>query len=56
MKQTHFVSILVLVCLLVIPGSAEKEDTSKNWLKGVELIITDAEKAEFGKLKKDKDR
>jgi GWxTD domain-containing protein len=41
---------------MVIPGSAEKEDTSKNWVKGVELIITDAEKSEFEKLKKDKDR
>jgi GWxTD domain-containing protein len=56
MKQIHFVFILVLVCLIVIPGSAKKEDFSKNWVKGVELIITDAEKTEFETLKKDKDR
>ena len=56
MKQKHFVYILVLVCLLVIPGSAKKEDLSKNWIKGIELIITDAEKIAFETLKKDKDR
>lgn len=56
MKQKHFAFILVLVCLWVIPCSAEKEDTSKNWVKGVELIITDAEKSEFEKLKENKDR
>lgn len=56
MKKKAIVFIIVLVCLLVIPGSARKEDTSKNWVKAVELIITDAEKAEFEKLDKDKDR
>ena len=56
MKQKHLIIILALVYLLVIPSLAEKEDFSKNWVKGVELIITDAEKDVFEKLKKDKDR
>jgi GWxTD domain-containing protein len=56
MKKEHFVFILVLACLLVIAGSAREEDFSKNWIKGVELIITDAEKAAFEKIKKDEDR
>ncbi len=56
MKKEHFVFILVLACLLVIAGSTREEDFSKNWIKGVELIITDAEKAEFEKMKKDKDK
>ncbi len=56
MKKKPIVFILALVCLLVIPGSAKKEDFSKNWIKGVELIITDTEKTEFEKLKKDKER
>ncbi len=56
MKQKYLILIPALVCLLVIPSSAEKEDFTKNWVKGVELIITDAEKTEFEKLKKDKDR
>jgi GWxTD domain-containing protein len=56
MRKKHFVFILVLVCLLVIPVLAEKEDFSKNWLKGVELIITDTEKSAFEKLKNDKER
>ena len=56
MKKKPFVSIFVLVCFLVIPVSANKEDFSKNWMKEVDLIITETEKAEFEKLKKDKDR
>jgi GWxTD domain-containing protein len=56
MKKKHIVFILTLVCLLVVPGSAKKEDFSKKWVKGIDLIITDAEKAEFAELKKDKDR
>ncbi|NOR22262.1 MAG: GWxTD domain-containing protein, partial [Candidatus Aminicenantes bacterium] len=56
MKKKPLVFILALVCLLVIPVSAKKEDFSKKWMKEVELIITDTEKAEFEKLKKDKDR
>ena len=56
MKKKSLILIPALVFLLVIPSFAEKEDTSKNWEKGVELIITDAEKTAFEKLKKDKDR
>lgn len=48
--------ILALLCFLVFNVSAHEEEGTKEWIKGVELIITDAEKAEFAKLKKEKDR
>jgi hypothetical protein len=56
MKKKPLVFILALVCLLVISGSAKKEDFSKKWMNEVELIITDTENAEFEKLKKDKEK
>ncbi len=56
MNKIHVVYIFTLVCLLVIPALAKNEDTSKKWLTEVELIITDAEKAEFKQLKKEEDR
>ena len=56
MKKKPLVFIFVLVCFSVIPVSANKEDFSKKWVKEVDLIITETEKAEFEKLKKDKDR
>lgn len=56
MKNKLVIIIPALVSLLIIPGSAIKEDISKKWLKEVELIITDAEKSAFEKLEKDKER
>jgi hypothetical protein len=47
MKKKHSFFFLLFVCLFVISVSASKEDTSKNWVKGVELVITDAEKTVF---------
>ena len=48
--------VFALVCLLVVNVSAKKKDTSKKWINEVNLIISDAEKAEFKKLKKDKEK
>jgi GWxTD domain-containing protein len=56
MKNKHLVYILGLVGLLAIPISATRADEFNEWLKEVDLIITDTEKAEFSKVKKDKDR
>ncbi len=58
MNNKNLIFILIIFALgflLVINASAKKKETSKNWIKEVEFIITEAEKAEFAKLKRDKD-
>ncbi len=56
MNKKNVMFVFALVCLLVINVSAKKKDTSKKWINEVKLIITDVEKAEFAKLKKEKNR
>lgn len=56
MNKKNVMFVFALVCLLVINVSAKKKDTSKKWINEVKLIITGVEKAEFAKLKKEKDR
>jgi len=56
MNKKKVMFVFALVCFLVINVSAKKKDTSKKWISEVKLIITDVEKAEFTKLKKEKDR
>jgi GWxTD domain-containing protein len=56
MNKKNVMFVFALVCFLVINVSAKKIDTSKKWINEVNLIITDAEKAEFKKLKKDKEK
>lgn len=55
MNKKNIILVLVLVCLLAINVSARKREESENWIKEVEFIITEAEKIEFAKLKKEKD-
>lgn len=57
MNKRNIIFVLALVCFLVINLSAKKKDKYKKWMnEEVKYIITDAEKAEFKKLKKDKDK
>lgn len=56
MNKKYFLSALVLVIFLSSDIPAKKKEAYEGWLKDVNPIITDAEKAEFKKLKKDKDK
>jgi len=56
MNKKNVTFVFALVCLLVINVSAKKKHTSKRWINEEKLLITDVEKAEFAKLKKEKDR
>lgn len=56
MNKKNVMFVFALVCILVINVLAKKKDTSKKWLGEVNYIIADAEKAEFKKLKKDKEK
>lgn len=57
MKKKILMLVISLVFLVLLNLSAKKEDKYEMWIdEEVNLIITDAEKAEYEKLKKDKDK
>lgn len=56
MNRKFTLIVFILIIFISLNLSAKNKDKYKNWLKEVDLIITDAEKAEFKKLKKEKDR
>lgn len=57
MKKKFFTFVLISLLLTSLNLSAKKKDKYHQWLdEEVNLIITDAEKTEFKKLKKDKDK
>lgn len=55
-KNKSFILIVASIFLIFLNLSAKKKDKFEKWLDDVNYIITDAEKAEFKKLKKDKDK
>jgi len=56
MNKKHFIFIFVLVFLVSLNLSAKKKDKYEKWMDEVNPIIADAEKAEFKKLKKEKEK
>jgi len=55
-KNRSFILTLALVFLIFLSLLAKEKGGYKKWLDEVNYIITDAEKAEFKKLKKDKEK
>jgi GWxTD domain-containing protein len=56
MNLKYFIPALALILFISSGVPAKKKGEYEDWLKDVNPIITDAEKAEFKKLKKDKDK
>lgn len=56
MKCKSLAGISFLVLVLLFSGPAQAKDKYKDWEKDVDLIITDSEKDEFHKLRKDADK
>ncbi len=56
MNKKHFIFIFLLVFLVSLNLSAKKKDKYEKWIDEVNPIIADAEKAEFKKLKKEKEK
>jgi GWxTD domain-containing protein len=56
MKSKSLVGISFLVLALLSSGPARAKDKYKDWEKDIGLIITDSEREEFHKLKKDADK
>ncbi|NIO48031.1 MAG: GWxTD domain-containing protein [Candidatus Aminicenantes bacterium] len=56
MYKKNFIFIFALVFLVFLNLSAKKKDKYEKWLDEVNPIITDAEKAEFKELKKEKEK
>jgi GWxTD domain-containing protein len=56
MNKKFFLSALVFILFISSDLPAKKKDKYQEWLNEVNLIITDTEKAEFKKLKKDEDK
>ena len=57
MNKKTFALILVSIFLIFLNVSAKEKDRYEKWLKEeVDFLITDAERAEFKKLKKDEDK
>jgi len=57
MNKKFFLIVFSLMFLILLNVSAKKKDKYKTWItEEVNLIITKAEKAEFQKIKKDKDK
>jgi GWxTD domain-containing protein len=55
-KNKSFMLTLALIFLIFLSLLAKEKERYKKWLDEVNYIITDAEKAEFKKLKKDKEK
>jgi len=55
-KNKSFILTLALIFLVFLNLLAKEKDRYEKWLDEVDYIITDAEKAEFKKLKKDKEK
>ena len=56
MNRKSSLIVFTLIIFISLNLSAKNKDKYKNWIKEVDLIITNAEKAEFKKLKKEKDK
>ncbi len=56
MNKKNFIFIFLLAFLVFLNLSAKKKDKYEKWMDEVNPIITDAEKAEFNKLKKEKEK
>jgi GWxTD domain-containing protein len=56
MNKKYFIFILALVFLVALNLSAKKKDKFEKWMDEVNPIIADAEKAEFKKLKTEKEK
>ena len=56
MNKKHFIFIFALVFIVFLNLSAKKKDKYEKWIDEVNSIIIDAEKAEFKKLKKEKEK
>jgi GWxTD domain-containing protein len=56
MYKKSLIIIFTLIFSISLSLSAKEKDKFEKWLDDVNYIITDAEKAEFKKLKKDKDK
>ena len=56
MNKKHFIFIFALVFLVSLNLSAKKKDKYEKWMDEVNPIITDAKKAEFKKLKTEKEK
>ncbi|NIM59522.1 MAG: GWxTD domain-containing protein [Candidatus Aminicenantes bacterium] len=55
-NKKHVIFIFVLVFLVFLNLSAKKKDKFEKWMDEVNPIITNAEKAEFKKLQKEKEK
>lgn len=55
-KNKSFILTLALILLVLLNLLAKEKGGYEKWLDDVNYIITDAEKAEFKKLKKDKEK
>ena len=56
-SKKSFMFVFVSIFLIFLNSPAKKKDKYEKWLKEeVDFLITDAERAEFKKLKKDKDK
>ena len=55
-KNKPFILTLALIFLIFLNLLAKEKERYEKWLDEVNYIITDAEKAEFKKLKKDKEK
>ena len=56
MNKKHFIFIFTFVFLVSLNLSAKKKDKYEKWMDEVNPIITDAKKAEFKKLKTEKEK
>jgi len=56
MNRKSTLIVFALIIFISLSLSAKKKEKYEKWIKEVDLIITDVEKAEFKKLKKEKDK
>lgn len=56
MNRKSTLIVFALTIFISLSLSAKKKEKYEKWIKEVDLIITDVEKAEFKKLKKEKDK
>ena len=56
MNRKSTLIVFALIIFISLNLSAKKKEEYKKWIKEVGLVITDVEKAEFKKLKKEKDK